>query len=317
MEISIIVPVYNSEQYLKQCLNSIFSQTDQDFELICVNDGSTDHSLSILQEYERRFPKQMSIITIANGGQANARNVGLDHASGNYVMFVDSDDTIRSDMLAGMRQRIEMTDCDMAVCEIDRIYEGKPSLWERFFPFDTALDIEGKTTIDEHPEIICYLTGAPYAKLVKRQFLNDHKIRFIKGYIYEDQVFTQTILANNPTMVLMKEKYYEYLVRSNSTMTSKQSRVTDMFVSYENLYQAYVEQGRAKRFKAELDYLCLYHVMIGTAYRMWRSGQFGLRESLRRCRSYANQYHCQADNRYMKRKGWVSRLYLWLAYRKG
>lgn len=317
MEISIIVPVYNSEQYLKQCLNSIFSQTDQDFELICVNDGSTDHSLSILQEYEKRFPKQMSIITIANGGQANARNVGLDHASGNYVMFVDSDDTIRSDMLAGMRQRIEMTDCDMAVCEIDRIYEGKPSLWERFFPFDTALDIEGKTTIDEHPEIICYLTGAPYAKLVKRQFLNDHKIRFIKGYIYEDQVFTQTILANNPTMVLMKEKYYEYLVRSNSTMTSKQSRVTDMFVSYENLYQAYVEQGRAKRFKAELDYLCLYHVMIGTAYRMWRSGQFGLRESLRRCRLYANQYHCQADNRYMKRKGWVSRLYLWLVYRKG
>lgn len=317
MEISIIVPVYNSEQYLKQCLNSIFSQTDQDFELICVNDGSTDHSLSILQEYEKRFPKQMSIITIANGGQANARNVGLDHASGNYVMFVDSDDTIRSDMLAGMRQRIEMTDCDMAVCEIDRIYEGKPSLWERFFPFDTALDIEGKTTIDEHPEIICYLTGAPYAKLVKRQFLNDHKIRFIKGYIYEDQVFTQTILANDPTMVLMKEKYYEYLIRSNSTMTSKQSRVTDMFVSYENLYQAYVEQGRAKRFKAELDYLCLYHVMIGTAYRMWRSGQFGLRESLRRCRSYANQYHCQADNRYMKRKGWVSRLYLWLVYRKG
>lgn len=317
MEISIIVPVYNSEQYLKQCLNSIFSQTDQDFELICVNDGSTDHSLSILQEYEKRFPKQMSIITIANGGQANARNVGLDHASGNYVMFVDSDDTIRSDMLAGMRQRIEMTDCDMAVCEIDRIYEGKPSLWERFFPFDTALDIEGKTTIDEHPEIICYLTGAPYAKLVKRQFLNDHKIRFIKGYIYEDQVFTQTILANDPTMVLMKEKYYEYLIRSNSTMTSKQSRVTDMFVSYENLYQAYVEQGRAKRFKAELDYLCLYHVMIGTAYRMWRSGQFGLRESLRRCRSYANQYHCQADNRYMKRKGWVSRLYLWLVYREG
>lgn len=314
MEISIIIPVYNSEQYLKKCLDSIFAQTFQDFEVICVNDGSTDQSLTILREYEKRFPKRLSIVTIENGGQANARNVGMNRAAGKYVMFVDSDDTIRSDMLEGMRQRIETTDCDMVVCEIDRIVEGKPSLWERFFPFDTALDIEGKTTIDEHPEIICYLTGAPYAKLIKRQFLNEHQIRFIKGYIYEDQVFTQTILANNPTMVFMKEKYYEYLVRTNSTMTSKRSRVTDMFISYDNLYQAYDAQGRAEAFKTELDYLCLYHVMVGTAYRMWRSGQFGLLESLGRCRSYANQYHCKANNRYMRRKGWLCRLYLRLVY---
>ncbi len=314
MEISVIVPVYNSEKYLKKCMESLFAQTFQDFEVICVNDGSIDGSLAILQEYQKHFPEQLVVTTIENGGQANARNVGIDLAKGKYVMFVDSDDTIRYDMLEGMWKRVEEADSDMGVCEIQRVFEEKPSLLERHFQFDTAMNITKVTTIYDHPEIICYLTGAPYAKLIKRQFLNDYGIRFIKGYIYEDQVFTQTILSCNPTMVFTKEKYYEYLVRANSTMTSKKSRVADMFVSYRNLYDAYVKQGREKEFKKELDYLCLYHVMIGTAYRMWRSGQFGLRDSLRQCRVFANDYHCVANNRYMKRKGWLCCFYLAMVY---
>lgn len=313
--ISVIIPVYNAQAYLAQCLDSVFAQSYDNIEVICINDGSVDASEAILKEYGERYPDKMIVKQIPNGGQANARNVGIELAKGAYVMFVDSDDTIAEHMLAIMAALLRNTDSDMAVCDIARVFEGKASLLERRFRYDTPLSIEGQTTIYEHPEIICFLTGAPYAKLIKKQFLDAHRIRFVKGYIYEDQVFTQTILAHHPKMVFTREKLYRYLVRDNSTMTSKKSRVSDMFVSYRNLYEAYAKQGREGEFKQELDYLCLYHVMIGTAYRLWRSGQCGLWKAITQCRAYVKTYQCKRGNPYMKKKGWMSRVYLFLVYR--
>lgn len=307
--ISVIVPVYNSAEYLEHCLDSILNQTYKELEVICINDGSTDCSEQILHMYEAK-DSRVIVESIPNAGQANARNIGMDIARGEYICFVDSDDVIDLQMIEELYCAIQGNYLDMVFCYIRRIYEKKPSLLERFYKFDLTFDFTESTTIYEHPELICYLTNGPVAKLYKRSFLNQHHIRFIKGYIYEDLLFTQEILSCNPTIAKVDAQLYDYIIHQNSTMTSKRSNVTDMFVTYKNVYDAYECKQIAKQFKNELDYLCLYHVMIGTSYRMWRSGQYGLLKSIRICRKYVRQYECSKENEYIKAKGVLSRLFI-------
>ncbi len=309
MEISIIMPVYNSEKYLSACLESVFHQSFQDFELICINDGSTDRSLDILNQYAEKYKEKMNIISINNGGQANARNVGINHARGTYVTFADSDDTLKESLLEKLYEKASAFDADMAICDFLRIFDNEKKV-ANMFKYDTKLHLEGKVHIAQHPEIICYLHGAPYCKLIKRSFLVNNKIEFLKGYIYEDQMFTQKLLSCDPSIVQVPERLYNYYVHDNTTMTSKSSKVTDMFKVYDFIYQAYAEKGLEKKYKKELDYLCLYHVMIGTSYRMWKSGQYGLNESLKKCREYVRSYHCNKRNLYLRKKGLMVTMFI-------
>lgn len=311
--ISVIIPVYNAQNYLKRCLDSVFQQNYQDIEVICVNDGSSDKSLSILNDYQERYPQKMVIKSITNGGQANARNVGIEMANGKFLCFVDSDDAMDMSMLQKMQEHIK-EDCDFVFCDIERIFEGDGNWLEKHFKYEIDLDFKGITTIHEHPEVICYLTVAPFAKLIRKSFLDGNQIRFVKGYIYEDLLFTQTILAANPRISLLKEKLYKYFVRNNSTMTSKKSNICDMFVVINNIYKEYEKQGLTTLFKTELDYLCLYHVMIGTSYRMSRNGQYGLFSSIKKCRSFCKEFDCRKGNKYIKSKGLVARFFITFLY---
>lgn len=313
--VSIIIPVYNAEAYLEGCLQSVFAQTYRPIEVICINDGSTDQSLSILNTFQNTYPDLLQIKTIPNGGQANARNIGMDTAGGDYLMFVDSDDTLKVNMVEELCHEMESSQSDLVLCAIKRVFEGKSNFLEKAFSYDTPLSFEGVKTIYDCPEIICYITAAPFAKLIRRQFLIEHQIRFIKGYIYEDLVFTQSLLAANPRIVLINKPLYNYLVRDNSTMTSKRSNISDMFVAYKNLYAAYETHHRVAAFKRELDFLCLYHVMIGTSYRMWRSNQYHLFASIKTCRAYCQSYQCARHNAYIREKGIIARLFLRLFYR--
>lgn len=308
--VSIVIPIYNAAEYLEKCLNSVFTQTYKNIEVICINDGSTDNSIDILYAFLQKYPEYILVKTIKNSGQANARNVGMELASGEFLCFVDSDDTIESTMIEKLYKNIIKYQTDLAICDMKRTFVGKVNILERFFRYDIKLDFQDVITIYDHPEVICYMMNAPFAKLMRKSFIDQNKIRFIKGYIYEDLVFVQEILSCNPRISIVKEKLYNYIVRNNSTMTSKKSKVTDMFVSYKNVYNAYDHKGIAKYFKIELDYLCLYHVMIGTTYRMWRSRQYGLRNSITQCRSYVNDYKCTGNNKYIKKKGLISRLYI-------
>lgn len=115
--ISIITPVYNTEKYLSECLDSIFSQTIKDFELICVDDGSTDNSLNILNNYQNKH-KNLKIISQKNGGPGVARNTGIDNALGKYICFWDSDDIFEPDALEKMYNQAEETKADISICRM-------------------------------------------------------------------------------------------------------------------------------------------------------------------------------------------------------
>ena len=149
--VSVIVPVYNTEKYLEECVRSLVEQTLSDMELIFVDDGSTDASPQILENYRSRYPERILVITRENGGQGMARNVGLSVATGEYVGFVDSDDYVDRRMYAAMYTRAKSEDLDLVECDFHYLSE------------------EGK-------EQRAYGSAAPWNKLIRRRLLTDNDI---------------------------------------------------------------------------------------------------------------------------------------------
>ena len=118
IKVSVIIPAYNTEAYMEQCLESLLQQTLKDIEIIVVDDGSSDNTLSILRKYEQQYPKKVHVFHKENGGQASARNLALQHAKGEYLGFVDSDDWIDKEMYEEMYQKAVDEDADVVVCDM-------------------------------------------------------------------------------------------------------------------------------------------------------------------------------------------------------
>lgn len=309
MKISVVIPVYNVERYLNACLDSVFSQTFQDFEVICINDGSTDSSLHVLEAYAKN-QSNLKIYTIENKGQANARNLGVKMANAEFICFIDSDDTIEPTMLERLVNVQEADQCDMVICGIDRVFSEGCSKAERSFTYDANLEDRHSFDIHTYPKIITLVNNSPFSKLIRKSVIIEHSISFPVGYIYEDMVFTHMLLATGLSISMIHEPLYHYVVRAGSTMTSKKSKVTDMFDAYKMVIDYYKKLGIDNRFKAELDYLGLYHVGIGTSFRMYRSHQYSLFKSIHICRVYLKKLNCSKKNKYLNSKSFIERLFI-------
>lgn len=122
--ISVIIPIYNVEKYLRQCLESVINQNYREYEVILVNDGSTDSSKKIAIEFCEKY-NNIKFIDKVNGGLSSARNAGLEVANGEYIVFIDSDDYIRSDYLEKLYQSISQNDSDISICNLVKVYEKK------------------------------------------------------------------------------------------------------------------------------------------------------------------------------------------------
>lgn len=209
---SIIVPVYNVEQYLEQCLESILAQNYDDYEVICVNDGSTDSSREILTAWESRMP-QMRVIDRENGGLSAARNTGLEAATGDYVVFVDSDDWIEPCMLRTLAKAISNEDMICFACQrtdnnatdtlpteqtIGWNYYNRHALEHRIIPF------------------VCV-----WQRCYRREFLQKNNLFFREGILHEDNEFTPRACLKASNMKIIPDVLYHYRVRPNSIMTTR------------------------------------------------------------------------------------------------
>ncbi len=212
MKFSIIVPVYNVEQYLGQCLESLQAQDFDNFEIICVNDGSTDRSREILTEWEARLP-QMRVIDQENCGLSAARNTGLKAATGDYVVFVDSDDWVEPTMLSTLAESIGNEDIACFACQrtdnkaTDSLPKEQTSGWDYYNRH--AL---------EHREIpfVCV-----WQRCYRRQFLLDNSLWFREGILHEDNEFTPRACLKAESIKVIPDVLYNYRVRPNSIMTTR------------------------------------------------------------------------------------------------
>ncbi len=215
--VSVIVPVYKVENYLRACVEGICNQTYKELEIILVDDGSPDGCPALCEELAKEDPR-IKVIHKENGGLSDARNAGLDVATGDYIGFVDSDDAVEADMFELLVNLIEEHEADISCCRYTRVWEGGRE--EK-----VGEDHEVRTYIGTEA-LKAYLHGTvmdPFVwnKLYRAELLNGEvKRRFIKGVLGEDNPFNIELFKNEPKVVLAGEAKYRYLQARTGAITS-------------------------------------------------------------------------------------------------
>jgi glycosyltransferase EpsH len=202
-EISIVIPIYNVERYVGECLDSLLAQTFTDYEIICVDDGSIDDSCRIISNYVQS-DKRVSLYQQANNGSGAARNLGMNHATGKYIIFLDSDDFFDITMLSKMYKQIIDVDADVCVCEF-RIYNQQLKSYEYTAKMNRSTIAEKRVLshMDVPKTFFGICDPAPWSKLYRRSFIEDKGIHFQETMRANDLSFflVSMTLANRITFV--------------------------------------------------------------------------------------------------------------------
>lgn len=221
MKISVIVPVYNSEKFLERCLDSLINQTLKDIEIICINDGSTDNSESILEKYSQS-DSRIKIITKENEGVSISRNIGIDRATGEYIGFVDSDDWVDLNYFEKLYNAAKKYDTDIAVAGIIRLDKFRKRTYLHFNQEITTKDINTKVKLCDIPDR-CYV----WNKIYKTEKIRQKNLKFAEGTFYEDVIFTPKALYNLNQMVTVPDTFYYYWRHAGSIVTLRSQKVKE------------------------------------------------------------------------------------------
>ncbi len=206
-KLSVIIPVYNVENYLGKCLVSVIYPELEDYEIILVNDGSTDASGSICAEYAARFPALVRVITTENGGLGRARDVGIDAAAGEYLLFLDSDDYLSPDALPEMMALLDRG-FDMCFFDIRSVNEDG-----RLLKYMHGCAIEGEFTLESYPELLFEMPSA-WNKIYRRTLFTENGIYYPGRVWYEDMYVT-------PLLYTKAEKCTPSTVRGTTTSSAR------------------------------------------------------------------------------------------------
>lgn len=273
MELSIIVPVYNAEKYLRQCLESLVALRICDYEIILVNDGSTDGSQTIMDDYMKHYPELVKCFIQKNSGVSCARNFGMSQATGTYIAFVDSDDYILPEEFEGLWSKVQNSGLDVAVANLQRDFDGK------IVPDDLPrgkrkrLEKMGAVTGQTHM-VAAYnyikdeVKGEPYTKLYRRDFLRGNDLSFLPGIRFEDTLFVIQVLLCAKTVQYFDIDFYRYRMHQASFMHQKIGTLqTDSWRTVAMQLHEQIEQVGAARCAYEstiVSLLYLVHRFGGT-----------------------------------------------------
>lgn len=209
-KVSVIIPVYNVEKYLRQCLDSVVNQTLKEIEIICVDDGSTDSSLEILKEYAQK-DNRITVITKENKGLSNTRNVGIKIAKGIYISFIDSDDYINKEFYFELFETAIKTNSDVCAGNITRINTNSQEMYINYTEKKEALNLEDKF-------ILCFVPKYNYVvnKIYLSSLIKDNNIYFPEGIYYEDMRWTPTLLLKSQKVTSAPNATYYYNYNNES-----------------------------------------------------------------------------------------------------
>lgn len=216
--VSIIIPNYNAEEYLRKCLDSVVNQTLTDIEIICVNDGSTDRSLDIFEEYAKN-DNRIIIIDKENEGQSVSRNTGFKLARGEYIAFVDSDDYIDLDAYENLYKFAKKYNQDMVIFDVLRF--NSENEWRgKLHRKAISKYVIDYTNITEHPELV-YDTG-PWNKLIKKSFWDKHSFQFKKNRLYEDLLLSMELHCSTDSIGIYPHVKYHWRLRGGENASTTQ-----------------------------------------------------------------------------------------------
>jgi len=252
-KVSVIVPVYNTENYIEKCLNSLVNQTLEDLEIIVVNDGSTDNSENVLDKFIENYPDKIKYYKKENGGLSDARNFGLNYAKGEYIGFVDSDDFIDLFMYEKMYNLARKAEADIVECDFKWIYSDKTKI-------DTGIDYKNKEDFFTNSRVmVCN-------KIIKKEVINN--ITFPKGLRYEDVEFFYKLLPSVNKISVLKEPLYYYIQRESSISNLQNKRTAEIFTILNNILEFYKEKNIYEKYKIELEYMYIRFLLGSSFLRM-------------------------------------------------
>ena len=263
-KISIIIPVYNVEKYIDGCLKSLVNQTLEDIEIIVVNDGSPDDSQKIIDKYQKKYPNKVKSYIKENGGQGSARNFGLTKATGKYIMYVDSDDTIDLNMCEELYNEINNKNCDVVICGNKVVAEdGKILKEESAYPF-----------ANKDNNLINLLFGkmAVWNKIYKKDLIVNNKILFRSKVWYEDLDFSVKTLLMAKNVSFIDKPFYNYLLREGSTMNNSNiNRNLEILDAFDEVIKYCKNKKIYKKYYNELEFLAIDHIYISAIVRVIRA----------------------------------------------
>ena len=259
-KVSVIIPVYNAEKYLNQCISSIANQTMQDIEILAINDGSTDNSLNLLDQLSEKYKGRLKVFTKENGGAGSARNIGIENANGEDIGFVDADDYLRVDILEKMYSIAKEHGVSLVRGNYQTILgpikmEDKCS-WS---------DIKGSQIVDlsKNKDYIVTETPGIGNKLISRDLIGD--LRFPEKTKWEDLAIMPVVIASSEKLFHIDEPVYNYRVNMNTTIKdfiNKIPNILDVIKCVENIETEMQKRGLLEEYKSQIESLYILHTLF-------------------------------------------------------
>ena len=266
-KVSVIVPVYNVEEYIDKCLNTLVHQTLKDIEFIVVNDGATDNSKNIILNYKEKYPNKIVYVEKENGGLSDARNYGMPYAKGDYIAFLDSDDYVELDIYEKLYNRAIETDADMVECDFYWEYPDKKV-------HDQNANYKSESDMYANARVVAW------NKLYKRDILLNSGILFPKGLRYEDLEFFYKILPQLKKIELINEPLIHYVQRDNSITYVQNERTKEIFTILDNVLEYYKQNGLYEKYNQELEYMYVRILFGSSLKRMAKIKEKTIRKKL-------------------------------------
>ncbi len=273
-KVSVIIPVYNVEKYLKQCLDSVVNQTLEDIEIICINDCSTDNSLSILEEYAAKDARIKVIDLKTNVKQGGARNRGLDIAQSDYIMFVDSDDYIEANTLEKFYNAMTNNDCDIVISYVTNFISDNTNEAENLCSdMNEYINRHKKATGLYHIDTnLNEFNISPVMRLYKKSIIDKYNIHFPENLVQEDIAFFWFYFTVINSAYYLNETFYHRRIHQNSTMYQlkyQHSHVFDRIEILKHIYDYLKKYDLYEKYKITYeDYFKLgYDIILSNCNR--------------------------------------------------
>ena len=255
-KVSVIVPFYNVEKYIEKCLESLVNQTLEEIEIILVNDGSQDNSYKIAKQFKDSYPNKIRYLEKTNGGLGDARNFGINYATGEYIAFLDSDDYVEATMYEEMYQKAKQEDADMVECDFWWEYLNKK-----------REDI-GTTYLDQKAMLYKARVVA-WNKLIKTEIYKKHpNARFSVGLRYEDVEGFYKILPYINKTASVRKCFIHYIQRQGSISNTQNRRNEEIFEVLDNVINYYKQNGFYDKFRQELEYIYARYLLCSSFLRI-------------------------------------------------
>lgn len=260
MKISVIVPVYNVENYLEKCLNSLVNQTLQDIEILVINDGSKDNSQQIINQFQEKFPEKIKAFSKENGGLSDARNFGIDRAIGEFLAFVDSDDYVSENMLEEMYDLAIKNQAELVICNLQKVDENG-NVTQKLTQIP---NLSQKIDLEKNFSVFSDISYFACNKIFKRELFEGK--RFQKGMHFEDIELIPQILLKCKTLAKTDAFHYQYLERSNSISKSHTERGLDILKAVENVEKSFEDSVYSSKQKELKGFQILEGIYTFLAY---------------------------------------------------